>query len=173
MLLPLKALRYFWRSFFYLFSTSSNILVLLLSRIITQVTTQVVWFFNINPLILIHTLHPSLFISFGINNLNAMDTYSATSGYVPYVRKHFVVHFILLLVFAGIATTAVILRLWARRITNQTLALSDYLTLLGLVRNWKVRKLEAVHWWWRTTDFRTRRDWCQCLWYFLTAEHRH
>ena len=42
-------------------------------------------------------------------------------------------HFILLVVSSGFATTAVVLRFWARKIKNQPLALHDYLTVLGLV----------------------------------------
>ena len=37
-------------------------------------------------------------------------------------------------VFSGLATVAVALRLWARRIKNISLELSDYLIIFGLVR---------------------------------------
>lgn len=56
-----------------------------------------------------------------------------TSGYAPEEMQYHLAHFILLVVFSGIATTAVVLRAWARKIQNQALALHDYLTLLGLV----------------------------------------
>ena len=45
------------------------------------------------------------------------------------------VHFALLVGFSGIATTAMILRLWARKVLKQTFKLHDYLIVLGLVRN--------------------------------------
>ena len=47
------------------------------------------------------------------------------------------VHFILLVIFSGFAITAVILRLWARKIQKQACGLPDYLIVLGLVRIWE------------------------------------
>ena len=58
---------------------------------------------------------------------------SATSGYAPKEMPYHLAHFIILVVFSGFATTAVVLRFWARKIQNQVLAIHDYLTLLGLV----------------------------------------
>ena len=42
-------------------------------------------------------------------------------------------HAVLILVFSFLACTAVSLRLWARRIQNLALSLSDYVVILGLV----------------------------------------
>ena len=42
-------------------------------------------------------------------------------------------HVITLLVFTFLATVTVALRLWARHIQKQALALNDYLIILGLV----------------------------------------
>ena len=42
-------------------------------------------------------------------------------------------HFITIVVFTLLATVTVVLRLWARRIQKQALALNDYLIVLGLV----------------------------------------
>ena len=58
---------------------------------------------------------------------------STTSVYVPEEMQYQVSHFILLAVFSGFATTAVVLRFWARRMLTQALALHDYLIMLGLV----------------------------------------
>ena len=44
------------------------------------------------------------------------------------------VHFALLVGFSGVATTAVLLRLWARKVLKQTFKLHDYLIMFGLVR---------------------------------------
>ena len=44
------------------------------------------------------------------------------------------VHFALLVGFSGVATTVVVLRLWARKVLKQTFKLHDYLIVLGLVR---------------------------------------
>ena len=43
-------------------------------------------------------------------------------------------HFALLVGFSGVATTAVILRLRARKVLKQGLKVHDYLIVLGLVR---------------------------------------
>lgn len=58
---------------------------------------------------------------------------SATSGHVPEEMQYHLAHFILLVVSSGFATTAVVLRLWARKLQKQALALHDYLTVLGLI----------------------------------------
>ena len=44
-----------------------------------------------------------------------------------------VAHIVTLLIFTLFATVAVALRFWARQIQKQTLALNDYLIVLGLV----------------------------------------
>ncbi|KAM0801099.1 hypothetical protein BDR22DRAFT_888768 [Usnea florida] len=43
------------------------------------------------------------------------------------------VHFALLVGFSGVATTAVVLRLWARKALKQTFKLHDYLIVVGLI----------------------------------------
>lgn len=43
------------------------------------------------------------------------------------------VHFALLVGFSGVATTTVLLRLWARKVLKQTFKLHDYLIMLGLI----------------------------------------
>ena len=58
---------------------------------------------------------------------------STTSVYVTEEMQYQVSHFILLAVFSGFATTAVVLRFWARRMQTQALAPHDYLIMLGLV----------------------------------------
>lgn len=57
----------------------------------------------------------------------------ATSGYAPEEMQYHLGHFIILVMVSGFATSAVVLRFWARKIQNQALALHDYLTVLGLV----------------------------------------
>lgn len=70
--------------------------------------------------------------------------HSTTSGYAPEEMKSHLAHFIMLVVFSGFATTAVILRFWARKIQNQVLALHDYLTLLGLVSKQNVMSWASI-----------------------------
>ena len=41
---------------------------------------------------------------------------------------------VIISVFAGLATVTVALRLWARRMKNMSLELSDYFVIFGLVR---------------------------------------
>lgn len=71
---------------------------------------------------------------------------SATSGNVLKHTQYSVLHFILLVVFSGLATTAAVLRLWARKIQKQAFAIHDYLTVLGLVsaRN-RIHDLSLTH----------------------------
>ena len=59
---------------------------------------------------------------------------STTSGDGPQEMQYHPFHFALLVGFSGVAITAVILRLWARKVLKQTLKVHDYLIVLGLVR---------------------------------------
>ena len=89
---------------------------------------------------------------------------STSSGYdESQEMQYHPFHFALLVGFSGVATTAVILRFWARKVLKQTFKLHDYLIVLGLVRtsqsiiDWPLTKDG------RLTDFRTCGDQCQCL----------
>ena len=71
---------------------------------------------------------------------------SVTSGNVLKHTQYSVLHFILLIVFSGLATTAVVLRFWARKIQKQAFALHDYFAMLGLVSARKrIHELSLTH----------------------------
>ena len=55
------------------------------------------------------------------------------AGYVPEEMQYHFLHFVILVVFSSLATIVVMLRIWARKIQRQPLALSDYVLVLGLV----------------------------------------
>lgn len=48
--------------------------------------------------------------------------------------SYYIKHVIIISVFSGLASVAVIFRLWARRIQKMSLELNDYLIVFGLVR---------------------------------------
>lgn len=52
---------------------------------------------------------------------------------------------VIISVFSGLATVAVALRLWARRVKNMSLELSDYLIIFGLVRATRSGVFNYVH----------------------------
>ena len=49
-------------------------------------------------------------------------------------REYYIKNVTVIAVFSALATVAVVLRVWARRIQNMPLALNDYLIVLALVR---------------------------------------
>ena len=48
-------------------------------------------------------------------------------------EAYYVKHVAIISVFSALASVAVVLRVWARRIQNMSLELNDYLIMLGLV----------------------------------------
>ena len=48
--------------------------------------------------------------------------------------EYYIKHVTIIAVFSSLASVAVVLRVWARRIQNIPLALNDYLIVLALVR---------------------------------------
>jgi len=58
--------------------------------------------------------------------------------------EHPVFHAVLLLIFSFLACIAVASRLWARRIQNLALALSDFVIILGLVSKSKAGEIDCV-----------------------------
>ena len=52
---------------------------------------------------------------------------------------------VIISVVSGLATVAVALRLWARRLKNMSLELSDYLIIFGLVRATRPGLFKCVH----------------------------
>ena len=52
---------------------------------------------------------------------------------------------VIISVFSGLATVAVALRLWARRMKNMSLELSDYFIIFGLVRATRSVVFKYVH----------------------------
>lgn len=66
------------------------------------------------------------------------------AGYPVVPTSYEVAHVVTLLVFTFLATVAVALRFWARRIQKQALALNDYLIVLGLVSS-RQRKPSPFH----------------------------
>lgn len=59
--------------------------------------------------------------------------------------KYYVKHVVLISLFSGLASVAVILRVWARRIQKASLDLSDFLIFFGLVRAALTAMLDFVH----------------------------
>ena len=80
-----------------------------------------------------HILPPATFgrrrLHWDISGLSNMSDYPA--AYMQYSPFHAVI----ILVFSVLACIAVALRLWARRIQNLALSVSDYGIILGLVGN--------------------------------------
>lgn len=58
---------------------------------------------------------------------------------------YYVKHVTIISVFCGLASVAVILRVWARRIQKTSLDLSDHLIFFGLVRAILTVMLDFVH----------------------------
>lgn len=61
------------------------------------------------------------------------------------VRDHNLAHAVLMIIFSILACITVSLRVWARRIQNISLSISDWLIILGLVSNSTVREVDCIY----------------------------